>query len=624
MKKQSKRRERSSSMTNHSNYVPFSPSNKRSLPRGIVTNEPPPGDFVVRVMLKPQNEMKDVEAAARVHPKERKFLTHEEHAKIYGADPAHIKMVEGFAAKNGLKVVSSNAAQRTVLLSGSPAMFSEAFRVQLVTCVIKGKRHRCRIGTVNLPAELVPVVRGVFGLDDRAFAKPHFRVTQRAIPPKPAPAPGGAAAAAAASAGNPGASATAGVAVAHAAPFPTGFTPPQVAALYDYPRQADGTGQVIAILELGGGYRTAELDIYFGQLGIKTPSVTTFAYENGGTNSPGTNALDPSNPDVEVLLDIEVVGSVAPGAKIVMYFGPDASDSSFLGAMSAIIYDTANNPSVVSISWGGSEDSATQQFKTEFDTLLQSASQLGITICAASGDDGSADFASDDPNWDGNTHVDFPASDPFALACGGTQLNAANGQISSEVVWNEGTNDGSGGGVSRFFPLPTYQQNAKVPSAVDPAGTVMRGVPDVAGNAAEETGYRILCDGQQFPDPAQGIPPVGGTSAVAPLWASLIACINQSLGTRSGLINPLLYSIPANAAALHDITQGNNGAYQAGPGWNPCTGLGSPDGQKLLLALQPPANPPAGGNAAGQPTAPTAGATPAPGSTPAPGNTGCH
>jgi kumamolisin len=618
MNKRSKR-SKSPSIATHSDYVPFAPSNKRSLPKGIVTKEPPPGDFTVRVVVKPQNEIKGVEAAARVHPKERKFLTHEEHSKLYGANPADIKKIEDFAAKNGLKVVSSNAVQRTVLLSGSPAAFSEAFRVQLVTCVVKGKRHRVRVGMVHLPAELMPIVAGVFGLDDRAFAKPHFRITKQHIPPKAAPAPGGVAAAAVGG-GNPspGAGSAAGVAVAHAAPLPTGFTPAQVAALYDFPKGADGTGQVIAILELGGGYRTGELNTYFSQMGSKVPSVTTAAYEDGGTNSPGTDPFDPSNPDVEVLLDIEVAGSVAPGAKIVMYFGPDTSDSSFLGVMSAIVHDTVNNPSVVSISWGGSEDSATQQFKTEFDTLLQSAAQLGITVCAASGDEGSADFASDDPNWDGYTHVDFPTSDPYILACGGTQLNAANGQISSEVVWNEGINDGTGGGISRFFPMPAYQNNANVPHAVNPAGNVMRGVPDVGGNAAEETGYRILCDGQQFPDPSQGIPPVGGTSAVAPLWAGLIACFNQSLGTRSGLINPLLYSIPANSGAFRDITQGDNGAYQAGPGWDPCTGLGSPDGQKLLQALQPPsppANPSAGGNALEQPTTPTAGTTPAPGST---------
>jgi len=171
------------------------------------------------------------------------------------------------------------------------------------------------------------------------------------------------------------------------------------------------------------------------------------------------------------------------------------------------------------------------------------------------------------------------------LACGGTLLTAADGKIADEVTWYDGPNDGTGGGVSRFFDLPSYQQNAGVPAASSPAGIVKRGVPDVAGNAAEETGYQVLCDGQQFPDPGKGIPPVGGTSAVAPLWAGLIARISQGIGNPVGFVNPLLYAIPPAAGAFRDITQGNNGIYPAGPGWDPCTGLGTPDGQKLLQAL---------------------------------------
>jgi kumamolisin len=284
------------------------------------------------------------------------------------------------------------------------------------------------------------------------------------------------------------------------------------------------------------------------------------------------------------MLDIEVSGAIAPGAKIVVYFAPDASDQSFLGVMNAIITDTVNKPNIVSISWGGPEDTATSQFQTEFDQLLQSAAHLGLTVCVAAGDNGSADFAADDPNWDKKAHVDFPASDPFVLACGGTQLTASSTAITKEVVWDDGKNDGTGGGVSRVFALPSYQQNAGVPPAADPVGPVMRGVPDVAGDAAPASGYRILCDGTSFPDPSQGLPPVGGTSAVAPLWAGLIARINQGLGKPAGFINPLLYAAPGNAT-FHDITQGTNGDYKAGAGWDPCTGLGTPNGQSLLQAL---------------------------------------
>jgi kumamolisin len=292
---------------------------------------------------------------------------------------------------------------------------------------------------------------------------------------------------------------------------------------------------------------------------------------------------------VEVMLDIEVAGAIAPGAKFVVYFAPDATDQSFLNVMSAILNDTVNKADIVSISWGGPEDAATDQFRNEFDQLLQSAAHLGVTVCVAAGDNGSADFAADDPNWDGKAHVDFPASDPFVLACGGTQLTASGGAISKEVVWHDAANDGTGGGVSRVFATPSYQQNAGVPPAADPVGPVMRGVPDVAGDAAPGSGYRIVCDGTNFPDPAQGLPPVGGTSAVAPLWAGLTARLNQGLRQQGvnkpvGFLNPLLYAAPAKAT-FRDITQGNNGDYKAGGGWDACTGLGTPDGQKLLAAL---------------------------------------
>lgn len=172
-------------------------------------------------------------------------------------------------------------------------------------------------------------------------------------------------------------------------------------------------------------------------------------------------------------------------------------------------------------------------------------------------------------------HVDFPASSPSVLGCGGTKLLASNGKISSEVAWNETVIDegATGGGVSTVFALPTWQTHAGVPKA--PSNFIGRGVPDVAGNADPVTGYEILVDGQSEV--------VGGTSAVAPLWAALIARLNQQLGKSLGYANPLLYGTKGNG--FHDITQGNNGAYQAKLGWDACTGLGSPNGSAMLAAL---------------------------------------
>jgi kumamolisin len=541
-------------------------STKHRLPNAEVVGEVPSNEFRVTVTVRRRNELPSIEEQSKQKPGDRTYMTHAEHADKHGADPADIAKVEAFATENGLRVTDSSASQRTVTLSGTADAYSKAFGVDLKMYKSGDVAYRGREGDILIPENLQGIVTSVTGLDNRPFAKPHFRIGR-----------GTARAAGAASARLDSSTA--------AASSPAGFTPIQLASLYNFPQNLDGTGQTIAILELGGGFHPQELRTYFQNLGIaKPPSVTAATYPNGGTNSPGTDALDPNNPDVEVMLDIEVSGAIAPGAKIVVYFAPDATDQSFLGVMNGILGDIVNKPNIVSISWGGPEDEATEQFRKEFDQLLQTAAHLGITVCVAAGDNGSADFAADNPNWDKKAHVDFPASDPFVLACGGTQLTASSGTISKEVVWHDGANDGTGGGVSRVFALPSYQQNAAVPPAADPAGPVMRGVPDVAGDAAPASGYRIICDGTSFPDPSQGLPPVGGTSAVAPLWAGLVARINQGLKKPAGFINPLLYAAPANAT-FRDITQGNNGDYKAGAGWDACTGLGSANGQNLLQAL---------------------------------------
>jgi subtilase family serine protease len=210
------------------------------------------------------------------------------------------------------------------------------------------------------------------------------------------------------------------------------------------------------------------------------------------------------------------------------------------------------------------------------NSALQDAATLGVTVTVAAGDDGSTDGAGD-----GKLHVDFPASSPYALACGGTKLVGSGGKISSEVVWNEVANNegATGGGVSIEFSLPSYQGSAGVPAQPE-TKYVGRGVPDVAGNADPSTGYQIRVDGQNQI--------VGGTSAVAPLWAALVAMVNEGLGKNVGFLNPTIYNL--GEADFHDITSGNNddsglGYYSAKAGWDPCTGLGSPNGAALLKAL---------------------------------------
>jgi len=472
----------------------------------------------------------------RLRPSERKVLSRDEFEKMHGADPADIARVETFARDHHLKVVEKSPERRTVILSGPVSAVDEAFGVQLKQYEHPSGRYRGRTGAIHLPEELQDVITGVFGLDNRPQAKPHFRRRQ----------------------GKPG---------IHAQAAQLSYNPPQVASLYNFPTGVDGTGQCIALIELGGGFNQNDLNNYFGQLNLtKTPNVTAVSVGNGSNNPTG----DPNGPDGEVMLDIEVAGSIAPGANIVVYFA-DNTDAGFLNAITTAVHDKTNNPSIVSISWGGPESSWTNQAMTNMDEAFQSAAALGVTVCAAAGDDGSTDGVQD-----GQNHVDFPASSPYALACGGTHLIASGNKITSETVWNELPNAGAtGGGVSTFFPMPTYQNGVGVPNNSG------RGVPDVAGDADPTSGYNTLVDGQ--PDV------IGGTSAVAPLWAALVALLNQGLGKPVGYINPLLYQNGPGDGAFNDITSGNNGAFSAVSGWDACTGLGSPVGTQVAATLTAPA-----------------------------------
>jgi kumamolisin len=457
-------------------------------------------------------------------------VTRAEYKKQHAADPAAIALLRAFAREFNLQVEPdpNSLARRTIRLTGTATDMQKAFGVSLEKRSIDGVEYRVREGGIHLPASLIDSVVAVLGLDNRPQAKPHFRVRRP-----------------------------------HA--VSTSYTPVQVAQAYQFPVGAAGTGQTIAIIELGGGYRQTDLTAYFKALGLVAPAIVAVPVD-GGKNSP-TNA---NGADGEVMLDIEVSAAVAPGAKVVVYFAPN-TDQGFIDAITTAVHDTTNKPSVISISWGGPESSWTQQSLIALDAACQSAAALGITITVAAGDNGSTDGGT-------GSNVDFPASSPHVLACGGTTLHANGANVVSETVWNEtASNEGAtGGGVSSVFALPSWQTNSKVPAPSTSTGG--RGVPDVAGDADPTTGYTIRVDGQTIV--------IGGTSAVAPLWAGLIAVANQQLGTAVGFIQPAIYAAKA-ASAFHDVTQGNNGAFSAGPGWDACTGLGSPIATKLIPLLAP-------------------------------------
>jgi len=457
-----------------------------------------------------------------------RHLSREEFNETYAADPADFNRLRKFAHDHGLSVDenASSLPRRTMVMRGTASAIERAFGVELHDYERDGHKFHGFTGTISMPAEQAGIVETVMGLDCRPVAKPHHRIRDKKKKAKPDPS----------------------------------YSPVQVAGFYSFPIGVDGSGQTIGIIELGGGYNASDIQTYFSGLGLTPPNVVSVSVD-GAVNSPS----NPNSADGEVALDIEVAGAVAPGANIAVYFAPNTAQG-FLDAITSASHDMGNAPTLISISWGGPEAGWTSSQLTAIDNACQSAAAMGITITVAAGDDGSSDGAS------GN-NVDFPGSSPHVLCCGGTTITVSGSKITKEVVWNDGSQGGAtGGGVSTFFSLPTWQANANVPAPSGNAGG--RGVPDVAGDASPTSGYNVLVDGSQEV--------VGGTSAVAPLWAGLIALINQQTGKTAGLVNPGLYAAPS---AFHDITEGNNGAYSAGPGWDPCTGLGSPIGTAVATAL---------------------------------------
>ena len=337
------------------------------------------------------------------------------------------------------------------------------------------------------------------------------------------------------------------------------YTVPELMRLYNFPAQ-DGNGQTIGIIELGGGFRKSDLASYFKKMNIPEPDVTWKSVDNG-KNSPST----PDSADGEVQLNIEVAGSVAPKAKIVVYFSAN-TDKGYIDAVKAAIDDTQSHPSVIVTGWGSPEDNWTRAAIQAFDKELQRAANAGITFIAGSGDNGPTDGVKD-----GKPHIDFPASSQWVLAVGGTMLEADGTNIRSEVAWNSlADNQGATGrGFSSVFPVPVWQKGT---SQLQKSG---RSIPDVSINADPLTGYQALIDGEAAV--------FGGSSAAAPLWAGLIALINQGLGKNVGHFNPVLYTTIGSTDAFNPVPRGQG--IQSKPGWTPQTGWGTPDGKKLLAVL---------------------------------------
>jgi kumamolisin len=471
----------------------------------------------------------------------------------YGADPADIEKVKTVLTGLGMKILKEDAGTCMIRAGGTAAVVESIFQVKLFHYSHSQGNYRGRKGDLHVPAELAGIILAVFGLDNRKMVKRRpLRRRNHALDMAAAPAATRA-----------------------------WFYPAELAKIYSFPA-GDGAGQTVGLLEFGGGYFADDLATFCQNANVAVPTVKTVSVNNTPTNQR-------DGAEGEVMLDVEVVAGVCPKATIVVYFS-SFDEGGWVDAVDTAVHDAQNPLNVISVSWGYAEDAPGAWSEGALDAIndsLQAAALMGVTICVAAGDDGS-----DDQVGDGHAHVDFPSSSPYVLAVGGTTLKKSATGVITETTWKDGDglrkdNGGStGGGVSTYFDRPSWQ-TANIDS-VNPGSIEGRIIPDVAADASANTGYWMVVDGQG------GVS--GGTSASAPLWASLIALLNANLDKPVGYLNPLLFQAGANGqtlgqSAFRDITSGNNdtsavGGYSAGTGYDAVTGWGVPVGTALLDGLK--------------------------------------
>jgi kumamolisin len=504
-----------------------------------------------------------------------RHLTRDDIEQHHSVAPADAARVRAFAKRFGLTYTPHIRHHATVTLTGPAQAIARAFRVNLAHFDHPNCRYLAPTNTPTIPALIEPVVEAVFGLQTRPAAR---RTPTRT--PRPT----------------------------------TKLTLPQLADIYSFPPQTDGSGQTIGLIELGGGFRLSDIRAFCRANNLPIPRITVV--ELNARNSPASPAqirklldfvagrtrltpkqqqspgIEAAQATVEVTMDIQILAALAPAAHIVVYFS-SSDEQGFYRAITHAVHDPIHRPDILSISWGEPETAVTRTWLRIVNEAFRTAARLGITVLASSGDAGALNNSPDNL-----PAVNFPASSPFAIACGGT-TPLSQSPSREEIVWNDelhGIPGATGGGVSRHFPVPAWQRNSRVP--LGPTGKRGRGVPDVAGPADPRHGAPMLIAGTSCA--------TAGTSAVVPLWAALVARLNQSLGGRIGHLNPLLYHLAethqapaahrrkrtvdlaasAHTHAFKPVTRGNNGHYKAGRGWNPCAGHGTLHGETLLTHLR--------------------------------------
>ncbi len=500
----------------------------------------------VGVFLRPNassDELPEIAAFQDITKKSQLIISRKDFEKKQGANQNDVKIIKAFAKLFNLKVGEVQMVERWIKLSGTIKSLERAFGISIFEFKHDGKCYYYYQGIISIPEELDKVIECISGINNQPVLAKKILAEEFNVP---------------------------GSTFKGEAVFPQNF-----AKYYDFPAHLDGSGQCIAILAFRGGFEEKHLDSYFKKIGLPKPEISTVELD-GAKNQP-TGGDD----DFESHMDLEIAGSLAPGAKIVVYFG-QKSPMGVIRTLKAAIHDKKFNPGIISMSWGRLEKKVQQDFfsKDEINTMnrvLHEAAALNITVITSSGDLGSS-------GGDSGLNIELPASNPFVLAVGGSQLHLKNKVIDHEDVWSEKINFkgkeyslSSGGGFSELFETPDYQKDL-VSESLNPNGK--RGIPDVAANASTSPGILLqVGDTEQISL---------GTSAAAPLWAALIARINQHLELkglpRAGFINPALYHKELSKS-FNQVLSGSNGEYKASSGWNPCTGLGTPNGNEVLKRL---------------------------------------
>ncbi len=502
-------------------------------------------DFVVGLKLRNADQLQALLAAQQTpgSPEYHHFLTPDEFTARFGPASGDADAVVQYLRSYGIRVREVAPNRLLIDATGSVSQIEHAFGIQIDDFSYQGATHYANTTDPVVPASLAGVIDSVIGLDDYTALQPH----NRPAPSQP--------------------QATSG---------PVGYSPQQIATAYDftgaYSAGYNGAGQSIAIAT-AFTYSPSDVSYFWSSYGISAPTIVNVPVDG---NARQTN--------VETTLDLERSGAMAPGATVRMYLGANAYISTFTDVFNKIVTDDAAK--AASTSWGTCEQNYSSSTLNTDDGIFKAGTAEGITFFAASGDSGAYDCNSS------TLSVDYPASDPYVTAAGGTTMQTgSDGGISSETAWSD-----SGGGASTVFGEPAWQSG----------GNSKRDTADVALDADPSTGYPVYYGGSWST--------YGGTSFAAPQWAAIAAIANQALGAHGKLPmggNPALYPL-AGTSAFHDVTSGNNGYYSAGQGWDYPTGLGSPDVSNLVQDLMQTS----GGTTATPTTVPTVTPTNTPTPTP--------